>query len=151
MPIVYPEKFTRPEHLVEWFAQLLENSVLGFQYVGRYEETLFPAYPAALVQPGNFQKDLHSTHTFLITLRANIYIMHSDLTKDKKTRSLEDCILATDTIELIEGDGLTLDGHVIQGHIENDMFAPLPPRSAQSPAIVSTRLAWTGITEARFK
>lgn len=151
MPIVVPDKFTRPEHLVEYLADLLENSMLPFSFVGRYEETLYPSYPAVLVQPGNFQKDLHGTATFLVTLRATLFIMHADLTQSKRTRSLEDCLLATQTIQLIEGNDLTLGGHVIQGHVESDVFAPLPPRSAQSPAVISTRLQWQGITETRFK
>jgi hypothetical protein len=146
-----PDTFTRPEHLVEYLAALLEDSVLPFTYVGRYEEVLYPSYPAALVQPGNFQKDLHGTATFLVTLRAVIYIMHADLTQAKRARSLEDCLLATQVIQLIEGDNLTLGGHVIAGHIESEQFAPLPPRSQQSPAVISTRLQWQGITETRFK
>lgn len=150
VPIVYPDIFSRPEHVTEWFAKLLKESPLPLRYVAKYEESLFPEYPAVLVQPGSNTKTLHGTHTFLVTMRVNLYVMHADLTKDTRTRSLEDCLLATSIIELLEKD-MTLGGHIIAGHVESDTFAPLPPRSQQSPAVISTRLQWQGLSETRFK
>lgn len=152
---------TRPEELVEALAELVADSTLSFQYVAKYDEQLIPQYPAVLIQPAQFEKELHATHTFLITLRATIYVLHAKLTVSKQRRSLEDCQLATQLVNLLESDlhlGSYYDevdqvtrNRVITGYVESEIPAALPPRSELGDAVVSTRLSWFGINERRFR
>lgn len=150
MPVVTIAPITRPEELVEYFADLIETSSLPFEYVAKYDERLIPAYPAVQVQPGILDKELHGTHTFIVALRAIFYVMHAKMTLDHRTRSLEDLQLATRLIEVLEED-MTLGGRVIQGWVDSETPAAFPPRSTKGDIVVGTRLTWNGLQETRFK
>lgn len=151
MPLVITDTITRPEQLVEYMASLLQKEeALNLKHVARYDELLTPEYPAVIIQPGQFQKAKHGTGTYMHTLRANLYVCHANLTESKQQRSLQDCILATQVIEVLERDQ-RFGGRIIDGFVESDLFAPLPPRSQKSSAVVSTRLTWQGRSQSRFE
>jgi hypothetical protein len=139
----------RPEHAVEYLALLLKESTLPLEYVAKYDEPLLPNYPAAVVRSGQYTKEVHGTQTWLLTLRCEIYVMHARMTEDRATRNLEDLKLATKVVSLLERDK-KLSGRVIFSHVENEVPGAMPPRSEKAAAVVSTRLAWQAITEARF-
>src|SRR5215831_10992667 len=98
MPVVTIDVITRPEHLVEYLASLMEdnNLDLGMRTIAKYNERLMPEYPAMIILAGPAQKEFHGTHTFAVTLRADLYILHAKLTTDRQTRSYEDLVMATD-------------------------------------------------------
>src|SRR6266550_8162276 len=150
MPTVTIEPITRPEQLVEHFATMIEESTLPFEYVAKYDENLIPSYPCVQVASGTLDKEPHGTHTFQLVLRATLYVMHAKMTVDHRTRSLEDLLLATQLVGLIE-DSLTLGGRVIHGWVDSETPAAFPPRSAKGDIVVGTRLTWTGLQETRFK
>lgn len=149
MPIVTSATIERPEDVVEFLSDYLKDSSLPIEYVAKYDEPLLPKYPAVLVMSGQMQKDLHGTHTWLLTLRAEIYVMHAKMTVSRATRNYEDLVLATQIVNYLERD-LTLGRKIIAGWVENETPGAMPPRSAKGAAIVSTRLMWAGTTEARF-
>jgi hypothetical protein len=151
MPIVEIPTISRPEHLVEYLAQLFEDQLKPpFNYISRYDEKLIPDYPCLQIQPGPSSKELHGTHTFLLYLTAHLYIMHDTLTVKRRVRTLEDLQLATQVVDFLEND-LTFGGRVIDGFISDEAPAVVPPHSPKSPAMVSTRLTWVGKTQKRFK
>lgn len=150
MPIATIEPITRPEQLVEYLALVIEDSSLPFEYVSKYDEALIPEYPAVQVQPGVLDKDVHGTHTFIIGLRAILYVMHAKMTIDHRQRSLEDLQLATDLVALLESD-MRLGGRVIQGWVDSETPAAFPPRGRKGDIVVATRLTWNGLQETRFK
>lgn len=150
MPIVTPTVISRPEHVVEFLSDLLKDaSSLGLAYVAKYDEPLLPEYPAALVMAGPMQKEIHATHTWLLTLRAEIYVMHARLTTDRATRNYEDLVLATQIVNFLERD-LSFGRKIVAGWVESETPGAMPPRVSKGAAIVSTRLLWAGTTEARF-
>jgi hypothetical protein len=151
MPVVTVEnRITRPEHLVEYLSLLVEDSSLPFAYIAKYDETLIPEYPACQIQPGTMDKDVHGTHTFMIGLRAFLYVMHAKMTVGHQVRSLEDLQLATDLVALLEQD-LTFGGRVISGWVDSETPATFPPRASKGDIVVGTRLTWNGLQEVRFK
>lgn len=154
-PIITIDQITRPEHAVEYLQQLISGSDLGFQDVVKYDEPLVNGYPAVQIMGGGFTKEIHGTHTWLITIMADIYIMHAKLTDERQTRNYNDLVLATDLIALVEGDPNLLGGSsgnrkVIQGWVESERPGVMPPRSANKPAVVSTQLSWRAINETRY-
>ena len=151
MPVVVDTtKIYRPEELVEYFAGIIEDSILPFEYVAKYDERLTPKYPAVQIQPGVTDEEPHGTHTRLVTLRAFIYIMHAELTVDHRTRSLEDLLLATQTKYFLEED-VTLGGRIIHGFVDSEAPAVFPPRARKGEAVVGTRMTWTGAQERRWR
>jgi hypothetical protein len=150
MPVVTTDLITRPEQLVEYLAELVEESTLPFAYVAKYDESLIPEYPCVQIQPGTLDKEPHGTHTFMVALRATLYVMHAKMTVDHRTRSLEDLLLATQLVALLE-ESLTLGGRVIHGWVDTEVPAAFPPRSAKGDIVVGTRLTWSCIQETRFK
>lgn len=151
MPVVEIAKITRPEHLVEYLAQIFEDQMSPpFNYISKYDEKLIPDYPCLQVQPGPSSKELHGTHTFQIYLTVHMYIMHDTLTVSRRVRSLEDLQFATQVVEFLESD-ISLGGRVIDGFISDEAPAVVPPHSPKTPAMVSTRLTWVGKTQTRFK
>lgn len=152
---------TRSEELVETLAGLITGSTLAVEYVAKYDEELVPKYPAILIQPGPIGKEPEGLYSFLYDLRASIYVLHADLTLSHARRSLEDLRLATKVVEVLEADrtlGMwqdldTMEWHkrIIFGYVESELAAALPPRSARSRAVVSTRLSWRGTNKVRFK
>lgn len=149
MPIVAVEPITRPEHVVEYIADFIKKSNLDFKHIVRYNERLVSEYPAIQIMSGPLQKELHATHTWLLTLRADIFVMHAKLTESRATRNLNDLKLATKTVELLEKD-LTLGGRIIVGWVEQERPGAMPPRTSKGDAVVSTLLTWRGTQEARF-
>jgi len=145
-----PTTITRPEELVEFLADYVEKSDLGFEYVAKYDEVMIPKYPAIHIQAANFDKTLHSTETFLIGMRAAFHVLHADMMVDRVTRNYEDLALATKVISFLEKD-MTLGNHIIYGFVESEIAGVLPPRVTKGEAIISTRLNWFGISQRRFK
>lgn len=139
----------RPEHLVEYLAQYIDGSELGFKSINKYDEFNVQVYPAIQIVAGPFVKELHATHTWALKLRADIYVMHGAMSEDRATRNLNDLVLATDTVAFIESD-MTLGGRIIQGWIEAEQPGVMPPRGSRSDSVVSTRLSWLGITQGRY-
>lgn len=151
MPIVAIAKITRPEHLVEYFAELFEDQLSPpFNFISKYDEKLIPDYPCLQIQPGPTSKEVKGTHTFLLYLTAHLYVMHDSLTVSRRVRNKEDLELATQVVEFLESD-ISLGGRVIDGFISDEAPAVVPPHSPKTPAMVSTRLTWVGKTETRFK
>jgi hypothetical protein len=151
MPVVTtPTTITRPEELVEFLAEYLDQPSFGFAYIAKYDEKLIPNYPAVHIQAANFDKTLHTTNQFLIGLRAMIHVMHANMNHDRQTRNYEDLVLATQVVNYLEGD-MTIGGHVIYGFVENEVPGVLPPRVTKGEAIISTQLSWMGIALRRFK
>lgn len=142
-------KIERPEHVVEAIAAMLEESTLPLEYIAKYDEPLLPKYPAALVMAAPFKKDIHGTHTWLLTMRAEIYIMHAKMTEKRATRNKEDLQLATRVVAFLELD-MSLGQRLIHSFVESEVPGAMPPRTEKGAAVVSTRLAWQGIAEARF-
>lgn len=146
--IEYPV-LLRPEHVVEFLAQYIEESQLGFKTINKYDEFNRQEYPAIQILAGLFTKELHATHTWAIGLKAEIYVMHAKMSEDRASRNLNDLILASETVEYLESD-MTLGGRIIQGWVESEIPGVMPPRGSRSDAVVSTRLAWSGISQERF-
>lgn len=143
------QTITRPEDVVEFLAGLLDDSPLPLEYVAKYDEPLLPKYPAALVMSAPLQKEIHGTHTFLLTLRAEIYVMHAKMTEARSTRNREDLKLATQIVAYLEND-MSLGRRLVASWVESETPGAMPPRTAKGATVVSTRLAWQGIAETRF-
>lgn len=151
MPVAETVLFSRPEEVTEYFLDDLRASasILGLEFVGGYSEKLVPAYPAVVVVAGTFDKEVHATHTYLVTLRCLFYVYHGAMTQTHANRSLADLQLATSVVDFIERD-LTLGGQIIHGHVESEVPGAGQANSRKSDIIVSTRLSWEGISERRF-
>ena len=151
MPVVVVDTITRPEHLVEYLADAINASDLGFRYVAKYNEHLIPEYPSVMVMGGTYNKEIHGTHTFAVTIRADIYVFHARMTEDYQTRSYEDMLLATNLVNLLEGPNLNLGDRIIAGWVESETPGVSPPRVRKSDVVISTRLSFQAIQETRFK
>jgi hypothetical protein len=146
MPVI--ELITKPEEAVEMLYDLIrENAgVLGMEYVGQYDENLLPRYPNVVISPGVKTKEVHGTHTFLVTLRCILWIYHAQLTVTHTERSQEDLAFATAIETLIETDK-TFGQRVIFGFVESSTPGIIAARTGKGEGIVGTRLAWECITE----
>jgi len=146
MPVI--ELITTPEEAVEMLYDLIrENAgLLGMEYVGQYDENLLPRYPNVVISPGVKTKEVHGTHTFLVTLRCIIWIYHAQLTITHTERSQEDLAFATAIETLIEQDK-TFGQRVIFGFVESSTPGIIAARTGKGEGIVGTRLAWECITE----
>src|SRR4051812_26422140 len=137
MPIVAIIAITRPEHLVEYLAQLFEDNLSPpFNYISKYDEKLIPEYPCLQIQPGPSSKELHGTNTFLMYLTAHLYIMHDTLSVSRRVRTLEDLQFATQVVDFLDSD-ISLGGRVIDGFVADEAPAVVPPHSPKTPAMVS--------------
>jgi hypothetical protein len=143
--------YSRPEEVTEYLLEeLRENaSLLGLEFVGAYGERLVPSYPAVVVSAGPLDKEIHGTHTYLVTLRVIFFVYHSAMAITHASRSLEDLKLATQVVDFVEKDG-TLGGRIIQGWVATEVPGASQINSRKSDVVVSTRLAWEGISERRF-
>lgn len=155
MPVVTDiPVINRPEHAVEYLGDLLEKSGL-IRQVCKYDEELLERYPAAQLLAAPFHKELYATHTWLVTIRVDIYIMHAKFTVKRSTRIKEDLELATQIVNLIEtnGDntGLSLGERVVAGWIESETPGVHPPRTNKDVFNVCTRLSWRGTQQVRFE
>jgi hypothetical protein len=150
MPVAVSTTILRPEELVEHLSDIIEDEMTDFKFVSKYDENLIPDYPCVQIQPGDLSREYHSTHTFLIYLRAFIYIMHDKFTQTKRVRTEEELMLATKVVNFLNSD-ITLGGKVIDGFIESEVPTVIPPRTQGGDLVVSTRLGWIGKNEQRFK
>src|SRR4051812_48732448 len=91
------ELITQPQEAVEMLYELIRENAgsLGMEYVGQYDENLLPRYPNVVISPGIKTKEVHGTHTFLVTLRCILWIYHAKLTETHVDRSIEDLEFAT--------------------------------------------------------
>lgn len=152
---------TRPEHGVEVIAELIKNSTLPFNDVIKYDESFAKSYPAVQVMSGGFTKELHATHTFLLTIRVDIYVMHAQLTEDRQTRNLRDLELATQLVAFLENqpdtdnpnnpNTLSLGGRCIASWVEKEDPGRMPPSGiTQGRPVIGTLLSWLCTNEGRF-
>ena len=167
MPIVTVDSVTRPEHGVEVVASILENSTLPLESVIKYDEAFAQGYPSVQVMSGGYEKEIHGLHTWLYTVRVDIYVMHAQLSDDRQTRNLNDLKLATDIVALLEGpidggDPLKLGRYfdtdlndyrdrVIAGWVERENPGRMPPSGiTKGKSVVSTLLNYVCTNEGRF-
>ena len=148
---VQQELFTRPEEVTEYFLDDLRKSanLLGLEFVGGYGERLVPAYPAVVVSAGPLDRELHGTHTYIVTLRCFLYVYHASMVMTHASRSLEDLKLATSVVDFIERDP-TLGNKIVQGWVSSEVPGVSQINNRKTDVVVSTRLTWEGITERRF-
>lgn len=141
----------RPEEAVEMIADTIEENAerLEIQFVGKYDERLLPRYPAVNVSSGQLTKEVHATHTFALTLRCLIWVYHANMTMTHKERSLEDLLLATSLVSLLEDDP-TFNGKLIFGFVSAEIPGVIAPRAGRGEPIVGTRIEWEGVTQQRF-
>lgn len=157
MSIPTIDKILRPEDGVEVIAAILEASDLPIRSVIKYDESFATAYPAVQVMSGGFEKNLHALHTWLLTIRVDIYVMHTLLTEDRQTRNLNDLRLASDVVALLEG---SIDGgaplelgndRVIAGWVEKEQPGRMPPSGiTKGKAVVGTLLSYMCTNEGRY-
>lgn len=167
MPVATVDKVLRPEDGVEVVASILEASNLPIEAVIRYDEAFASGYPAVQVMSGGFEKTIHALHTWLLTIRVDIYVMHALITEDRQTRNLNDLRLATDIVALLEGpiDGGTplnlgryfntdtneYEDRVIAGWVEKEQPGRMPPSGiTKGKAVVGTLLSYMCTNEGRF-
>jgi hypothetical protein len=156
MPVLIPTNITRPEDGVEAIAAILEGSSLPVEVL-KYDDAFVTSYPAVQVMSGGYQKEIHGLHTWLLTIRVDIYVMHALLTEDRQTRNLNDLKLATQVVALLEGvlpgsdEAIKLGGRVISGWIETEQPGRMPPSGiTKGKAVIGTLLSWRGTNEGRF-
>ncbi|SRR6266576_1073845 len=151
MITVEQELFVRPEEITEYFRDDLRNnaSALGIEFVGAYGEKLLPSYPAVVVSAGDTEKEVHGTHTYIVTLRCNFFVYHASMNLTHASRSLEDLKLATTVVDFIERDP-TLGDKIVHGFVISELPGISQLNSRKTDAVVSTRLSWQGISERRF-
>jgi len=140
----------RPEELVEFLADAIEKSNLPFESILKYDQDLVTEYPVVQIVPGAFDKQIGGTHTFELIIRADMYVMHGNMTESYVTRSLNDMLLATSVVQFLEGPNLSLDGRLVQGYVDNERPGVMPPRVSKGSAIVVTRLGYRAESRARF-
>jgi hypothetical protein len=147
MPVVAISKISRPEHAVEYLADLIASSDLSIEGVNRYDERTVTAYPAVQILSGGFAKELHGVPTFLVTIRVDIYLMHAVMTEDRATRNYNDLALATQLVALLEKD-LSLNKKIVAGWVEQEDPGTMPPGVlGKSESVISTKLHWRGTNE----
>lgn len=147
MPV---ERILRPEVLVEHMADIIGDELTDFKFVSKYDENLIPDYPCVQIQPGETSREFHSTGTFLVYLRAFVYVMHDTFTQTKRVRSREELLLVTKVVDFLHND-ITLGGRVIDGFVQNETPAVLPPRKKGGDMVVTTRIDWVCKNQKRFK
>ncbi len=149
-PVVTIDKITRPEHAVEYLADLINKSNLPIEGVNRYDEKVVKNYPAVQILSGGYAKEVHALHTFIVTVRVDIYLMHATMTEDRATRNYNDLALATQLVALLEKD-LSLGQRVIGAFVEQEQPGTMPPGVlGKNESVISTRLHWRGTNEVRF-
>jgi len=151
MPVVTQSQFVRPEEIVEYFKTEFEDNagLLGIEYVGAYNERLLPRYPAIVISAGGSDKELHGTHTFLVTTRVFVYVYHAQMRSSDVSRNLADLELATAVVDFMERD-MTLGNRIVQGWVEAEFPSARQLNATKGEVVVSTRLTWMGISERRF-
>lgn len=155
MPVVIVDRITRPEHGVEAISQILKESDLPVEVV-KYDTNIVETYPLVQVMSGGFEKEIHGTHTWLFTIRIDLYVMHARLTQDRQTRNLEDLVLATQVVNLLESsingkDPLSLGGRCIAGWVEREQPGRMPPSGiTKGKPVIGTLLSFRCTNEGRF-
>lgn len=142
---------TRPEEAVEMLNDLIELNAgsIGIEFVGKYDESLIPRYPAVIVSAGAVTKEVHASHTFNVTLRCILWVYHAKITLTHAQRSKEDLELATNLSALVESDKKFAE-RVIFSFIESEAPGLVAPRAGKGEPIVGTRLAWECLTQQRW-
>jgi hypothetical protein len=157
MPIVTVDNIVRPEDGVEAIAAILEASTIPVEVL-KYDDAFVTSYPAVQVMSGGFEKEIHGLHTWALTIRVDIYVMHALLTEDRQTRNLNDLKLATQVVKLLEGSlpgsdeqAIKLGGRVISGWVERENPGRMPPSGiTKGKPVIGTLLSWRGTNEGRF-
>jgi hypothetical protein len=153
MSSVIPETglIWRPEHAVEMLNELIRDNaeILGVEYVGKYDERMIPRYPSVVISAGITDKEVHATHTYAITLRCTIWVYHANATMTHQERSLEDLVLCTALVSLLEDDP-TFSERIIFGFVESETPGVIAPRAGKGELIVGTRMAWEAVTQQRW-
>lgn len=150
MPVATITTITRPEHAVEHFAKIIAESDLPIAGVNKYDERIVTEYPAVQILAAGYSKEIHATHTFLVTIRVDLYLMHGVMTESRAARNYNDLVLASQLVAFLEQD-LSLGRKVIAGWIEQEQPGTMPPGVlGKSDTVISTRLHWRGTNEVRF-
>lgn len=128
---------------------LTEAGGLDIGYIGVDDEQRLPVYPAVVVSAGARDKELHGTHTYLVTVRCLLWVYHGKLSDSHRQRSDSDLQLVEDIEAALERD-LTFGNRIIHGYVENEQPGVHQPKSAKGDLIVGTRMSWMGLTQQRF-
>ena len=144
---------------VEMMGDFVESrsGPLGINFVGRYEESRIPKYPAVVIAPGPRDKEIHAQQTFQIALVLDLYVYHGDITLTKRERSKEDLQLVANLERELETDYEFREDpddpatkRIIFGYVATEAPGIVQPRSNKSNLIVCTRMTWRGLTQRRF-
>jgi hypothetical protein len=147
--------FNTPEELLDYLHDLLtfHAEPLGIRFVGYGEERLIPEYPAVLVAAGPIVREVHSTHTFQLTMIAELWIYHAKLSESHHMRTRQDLELVTRVREVLH-DNLTCNDEaglkqVIFSYVNAE--DPAFIRRPRNEAVVGSRITWNCVTQERFK
>jgi hypothetical protein len=146
--------FTEPEQVIEYLVNLLETNqeTVGLKFVGWGQERLIPEYPAALVVPGQVQRNWHSTHKWELIFLSEIWIYHAKLSDSHHTRTRDDLRLAMAVKNVVHEDLRLSNGAGPQCvmawiNAEDPAFIRRPPNDA----VVGTRMEHTVLSQETFK
>ncbi len=151
MPIVSVDKIKRIEHLIEfWLEEFNESKeLLGFNFVGGYDDPITTAYPAIQIGSGQTTKDIHATHMFLFDWLLDIYILHAQAEETHRVRSKEMLELVTKVVAFMEKD-MSLGEKIIHGYVTSERPGVIRPRSNPGVFVVSTSIQYRAIAEVPF-
>jgi hypothetical protein len=134
-----------------------QSGPLGIRFVGKYNETRIPKYPAVVIIPGERTKEIHATQTFNVVIELKLYVYHGDLTLTKRERSEADMLLVTAVEQELEKDyewkefpNIPGSKRVVFAYVSDEKYGVLQPRSSKSNAIISTVISWRALTQRRF-
>lgn len=151
---VNKQLFNTPEEILDFLHDLMTYSSepLGIRFVGYGEERLIPEYPAVLIAAGPVTRELHATHTFQITLMAEMWIYHAKLSESHHVRTRQDLELVTAVREVLH-DNLSCpdeqgNRQVIFSYVNAE--DPAFIRRPRNEAVVGTRIEWNAISQERF-
>lgn len=128
------------------------KTALGLRYIAYGDEQLLPQYPAAVVTAERpMSRELHATRQFKVVFNCDIYVLHARLSASHKVRTKEDIELAQGVRKFLHTD-YTLGSNIIFGFVQIETPGIITRVVGQKSAmVVSTRLAWTGTSVARFE
>lgn len=124
-----------------------EKSEIGLAQV-LYGEDLVTEYPAAVLVGAPAIRTIHTTRTFKVEFRVQIFVYHADATQERQVRNREDLQLASRVIKSLHQD-MTLGGHIVHGFIEVD--APGILSTTPGRFVVGTLLGWMGQSRVSFE
>lgn len=143
--------YSRPEEVAEYLKTKFaaQQVALGIAYIGMYDETLIPKYPAMVISPGPTAKTIVGTHKFEIQFRTIIWVYHARLTLTHQQRSLADLQLASAITALLDAD-IQMSDNVIHSYVESEVPGVIQPRTTKSDAVVGTRLSHWALAQKMF-